>query len=248
MRSARNFSSEWGYLAPAPSFARTARVVLVATAIGATAGAGVGLSLVDRSPEPERTSVAARAIMTSVHEAAAPATPQMSAAPAAAPVAAPASPTISPPASSPVARSEVATQLPNHALVPPSPSANQLPAASSTEANASVEGPTPVTPSENTAAANARETSAAQTTPAGISPTQANSEPSNAALHSASGVTASSEPSATGPAADATNGGASAQETVAQKKAKHHLARAPFRGIGTLFHRFFVAHAARTNY
>jgi hypothetical protein len=38
MRSAGNFSPEWGYLAPAPSFARTARVVLVATAIGATAG------------------------------------------------------------------------------------------------------------------------------------------------------------------------------------------------------------------
>jgi hypothetical protein len=243
MGSARNFSSEWGYLAPAPSFARTARVVLVATAIGATAGAGVVLSLVDRSSEPERTSVAARAIVTSVHEAAAPATSQMSAAPAAAPVAAPASPTVSPPASSPVTRSEVATQSPNHALVPPSPSANQLPAASSTEANAPVDEPTPVAPSENTAAANARET-----TPAESSATQANSEPSNAALHSASGVTASSEPSATRPAADATNDGASAQETVVQKKAKHHLARAPFPGIGTLFHRFFVAHAARTNY
>src|SRR6516162_307206 len=39
MRSARNFSPEWGYLAPTPSFARTTRLVLVATAIGATAGA-----------------------------------------------------------------------------------------------------------------------------------------------------------------------------------------------------------------
>jgi len=55
MRSAGNFNPEWGYLAPASSFARTARVVLVATAIGATAGAGVVLSLIDRPSEPEKT-------------------------------------------------------------------------------------------------------------------------------------------------------------------------------------------------
>src|SRR5262252_728364 len=72
MRSAGNFSSEWGYLAPAPSFARTARVVLVATAIGATAGAGVVLSLIDRSGEPDKTPTAARAIVTSVRTAAVP--------------------------------------------------------------------------------------------------------------------------------------------------------------------------------
>jgi hypothetical protein len=40
-----NFHPEWGALAPAPSFMRTARIVAVATAIGATAGAGVVLSL-----------------------------------------------------------------------------------------------------------------------------------------------------------------------------------------------------------
>jgi hypothetical protein len=39
------FHPEWGALAPAPSFMRTARIVAVATAIGATAGAGVVLSL-----------------------------------------------------------------------------------------------------------------------------------------------------------------------------------------------------------
>jgi hypothetical protein len=48
MRFARNFHPEWGYLAPAPNFMRTARIVVVATAIGATAGAGVVLSLVER--------------------------------------------------------------------------------------------------------------------------------------------------------------------------------------------------------
>ncbi len=60
MRSAGNFSSEWGYLAPAPSFLRTARVVLVATAIGATAGAGVVLSLVDHPSAEGETTASAR--------------------------------------------------------------------------------------------------------------------------------------------------------------------------------------------
>jgi hypothetical protein len=70
MRSAGNFSPEWGYLAPAPSFLRTARVVLVATAVGATAGAAVVLSLVDRpAAEANKTPIAARAIVTSVHAA-----------------------------------------------------------------------------------------------------------------------------------------------------------------------------------
>src|SRR5215469_8229087 len=92
MRSAGNFSSEWGYLAPAPSFARTARVVMVATAIGATAGAGVVLSLIDRPSEPAKTPIAARAIVTSVRTAAVPsvapaatAAPVIPAAPATAP-------------------------------------------------------------------------------------------------------------------------------------------------------------------
>lgn len=48
MRVSGNFHPEWGYLAPAPNFMRTARMVVVATAIGATAGAAVVLSLVDR--------------------------------------------------------------------------------------------------------------------------------------------------------------------------------------------------------
>src|SRR6516162_6852430 len=100
MLSGGNFSPEWGYLAPAPSFPRTARVVLVATAIGATAGAGVVLSLMDRPSEPENTPVAERAIVTSVRAAAvpsiAPAAPVASATPAT--VTTPAKPA-SPPAS-----------------------------------------------------------------------------------------------------------------------------------------------------
>jgi hypothetical protein len=46
MRNTANFHPEWGYLAPAPSFIRKARVVLIATAVGATFGAGAVFSRV----------------------------------------------------------------------------------------------------------------------------------------------------------------------------------------------------------
>lgn len=224
MRSAGNFSPEWGYLAPAPSFARTARIVLVATAIGATAGAGVVLSLVDRSPEPERTPVATRAIVTSV-QAAAPAAREMSAAaPAAAPVSPPAMPSASSPVTAPATTSEASAQLPNQSQAPTIKPPDQPTAVPSTEANASAQTPAPVTPAENGAPTNAGPTPAAS-------------------------VAALSEPSATGTAADAANGGTVSQD-AAQKKAKHHAYndRGPFPGLGTLFRRFFVAHAGRPNY
>jgi hypothetical protein len=64
MRYAGNFNPEWGYLAPAPTFMRTARVFIVAAAIGGTAGAVVVLSLMDR-PAAE-TSVAARTLVSAV--------------------------------------------------------------------------------------------------------------------------------------------------------------------------------------
>lgn len=70
MRSAGNFSPEWGYLAPVPSFMRTLRVVLVATAVGATAAAAVVLTLVDRpTGDADRTAAVAHAIVTSVQAA-----------------------------------------------------------------------------------------------------------------------------------------------------------------------------------
>jgi hypothetical protein len=60
MRSARNFHPEWGYLAPSSNFIRTARVVLIAVAVGGIAGASVVLSLAER-PTGE-ASVAARTL------------------------------------------------------------------------------------------------------------------------------------------------------------------------------------------
>jgi hypothetical protein len=62
MRFADNFNPEWGYLAPAPSFMRTARVAFVAASIGAISGAGVVFSLIDH-PAAEEVSTAARTLV-----------------------------------------------------------------------------------------------------------------------------------------------------------------------------------------
>jgi hypothetical protein len=57
MPFAENFHPEWGVLAPTPNFVRTIRTVLVATAIGATAGAGTVLALMDRPVAEARNPV-----------------------------------------------------------------------------------------------------------------------------------------------------------------------------------------------
>ena len=61
MRSDRNFNPEWGYVAPVPSVMRTARLVVVAAIIGATAGAAAVFSLLNRPVAEE--SVAARTLV-----------------------------------------------------------------------------------------------------------------------------------------------------------------------------------------
>jgi hypothetical protein len=73
MHFAGNFHPEWGYLAPAPGFVHTARIVLLAAVLGATAGAGVVFSLVGRPrAEVGDSSVAARTLARSVVSASAP--------------------------------------------------------------------------------------------------------------------------------------------------------------------------------
>jgi hypothetical protein len=67
MRHAGNFNPEWGYLAPAPSLLRTARLFVVAAVIGATASAAVVFSLMDRTAA--ETSVAARTLVQPVEPA-----------------------------------------------------------------------------------------------------------------------------------------------------------------------------------
>jgi hypothetical protein len=73
MRLVGNFNPEWGYLAPAPSFMRTVRLIVVAGAVGATASAAVVFALA-RQPTSEE-SVAARTLVQRVETAASPAPP-----------------------------------------------------------------------------------------------------------------------------------------------------------------------------
>ncbi len=61
MHRTRNFNPEWGYVAPASVFMRTARLVVIATIVGATAGAAIVFSLLDRPVAEE--SVAARTLV-----------------------------------------------------------------------------------------------------------------------------------------------------------------------------------------
>ena len=81
MRLSGNFHLEWGYLTPVPSVMRTARIVAVATAIGATAGAAVVLSLADR-PAPVMAAGAGQSLVV-VHSLVQPAEASVPAAPAA---------------------------------------------------------------------------------------------------------------------------------------------------------------------
>jgi hypothetical protein len=64
MRWVKNFHPGWGYIAAANSFNHTIPIVLVATAVGATAAGGVVLSLVDVSASP--TSVASYTVASPV--------------------------------------------------------------------------------------------------------------------------------------------------------------------------------------
>jgi hypothetical protein len=138
MRSAGNFSPEWGYLAPAPSFMRTARIVVVATAVGATAGAVVMLSLVDHpaTQVSSDTASAAHAIVTSAQAATPPAMP----------IAIPSTAKIAAPVSAPV-QAQIPMQTP--ASINPQPVvATQSPAiaAQSPDAGAASASPAPQSP------------------------------------------------------------------------------------------------------
>jgi hypothetical protein len=135
MRFAGNFHPEWGYLAPAPNFMRTARVVVVATAIGATAGAAVVLSLAERSA-PGSVTDAGKTLVV-VHslvqpaEAAAPATAAPVATATPAPVTAPVA-TAAPSAPAPSAKVQVSVQP----SAPANPQAMRQPAAPPVTASA----------------------------------------------------------------------------------------------------------------
>jgi hypothetical protein len=241
MRSAGNFNPEWGYLAPAPSFMRTLRVVLVATAIGATAGAAVVISLIDRPAgrSDETASIAPHAIVTSAQ--ASPAT-EMPAATAA--VAAPIKNMAAEPAMAPSAG---ASSIVPQAAPAVSPQVETPPAATFAPSADNTSGPRPVAPLrpalpaavlENTTASDA-----AVVTPKHSTGMAALTEapPTSEAVH----------------ASDAPDQALIPPEPVpAEKKGKHHVASAaatdgryrPVPSLGSVLRRIFNPHAAGTSY
>ena len=244
MRSAGNFSPEWGYLAPAPSFMRTARIVLVATAIGATAGAGVVLSLIDRpAAEADKTSVAAHAIVTSAQAAPASTTPLTGAAvhSTVAPVTVTALPQTVPPAAQPQAATPIAPQVATQpqAATPIAPQvATQPPLRATATQSTAIAAPQPAPP--NAAAESSR----------------ASEENIVAAPKPRPGMAALSQ---TPPATEAAPSDMPDDATVApeavppQKKAKHHVADStaknqPPAGLGTALRRLFGLHTGTSYY
>jgi outer membrane biosynthesis protein TonB len=234
MRSTGNFSPEWGYLAPAPSIMRTVRVVLVATAVGATAGAGVVLSLVDRSAaDGEQVSAAAHAIVTGAQAAPAPANVA-----AAAPPVANAAPVVAaaPVPSEPKASANVTTAAAATVAQAPTPNAVQ--------AAPQIQAPAPVT--QPVATAPPQQVSNSPAVP-----------PSDASAPSAlpPAMAALSDASAAAPATSA-NDAVVGDQTVtapqpAPKKTKHHTSNAfGFNGpnLGPALRHLFSARAGTSYY
>lgn len=225
MRSAGNFSPEWGYLAPAPSFMRTARVVLVATAVGATAGAGVVLSLADRpAADGVKTSIAAHAIVTSAQAAASSA----SSTPSSLPLTGAAQ---TPPQTPVQAASQLAPQIQAEKSLQPQPNVANQPVANQSAAIA------PAQPS----------TVGASTENFGANATNAASAPPVPGIEALSTGAVSLETAPT----DTPDAMAVAPEQVPpQKKTKHSVASKykPAPGFGSAIRRLFTAHAGPSYY
>jgi hypothetical protein len=263
MRSAKNFSPEWGYLAPAPSLARTARVVLVATAIGATAGAGVVLSLVERPAEAQKTPIAARAIVTSVRETAVPsAAPTVSTAAVSSPATAvnaapvPASGTAAANTPPPAAKSDASARTAARAIPQAQRQAANPPLAAPPSTVVTATSPL-VLPASATPAPSAPATSlsASNSGPApapATAGTTANPNVSVAASSSAATVAigSSEAPKAADAApADVTETPSIiGPETPPPKKAKRHASSKSAPALGSILRRLFVAHSGRSYY
>jgi hypothetical protein len=139
MRSGGNFNPEWGYLAPAPSFMRTARIVVVATAIGATAGAGVVLTLAGSGNNPGQQAadtgkslVVVRSLVQPAEAATATTEPRVAPVATAAPVA---TPVVTPQPVQASAQPSQASAHPKGSLALPPPAA-QISAPASSESRA----------------------------------------------------------------------------------------------------------------
>jgi hypothetical protein len=266
MRSAGNFSPEWGHLAPAPSLARTARVVLVATAIGATAGAGVVLSLVERPAEAQKTPIAARAIVTSVRETAVPsAAPTVSTAAVSSPATAvsaapvPASGTAAASTPPPAAKSDASArtaaraipQAQRQAANPPlaAPPSTVVTATSPLVLPASAT-PAPSAPATSLSASNSGPAPAPATAGTTANPNVSVAAASSSAATVAIGSSEAPKAVDAAPTDVTENPSIIAPETPPPKKTKRHASSksAPAPGLGSILRRLFVAHSGRSYY
>ena len=262
MHSAGNFNPEWGYLAPAPSFMRTARAVLVATAIGATAGAAVVISLIDRPADDagKARSITAHAIVTGVQAATAPTTPPAAA--AAASVAAPISltATAAPAAAVPAAAvgapiAVTATAAPAVAAAPAASVAAPIASAATSTALPAVQPQSPAVrvmlPSPPQVATHPAHATAMQS--AAIVPAAEDGRASDAdaapSPKPVPGIAALSEAAPTG----APDQSLTPPQTVPPDKKKRHVAGAyesnkPLSSLGTVLRRIFSPHGGTSYY
>jgi len=251
MRSTGNFSPEWGYLAPAPSILRTMRVVLVATAVGATAGAGVVLSLVDHSTrDGEKVSLAAHAIVTSAQAAPLPAAPLPAAPLPAAPLSAtaPATPVANaaPIAAAAPAVSEVKIAPANVTTVAAAPAA-QMPAQNALQAVPQIQA---ATPQPDTAARSAQ----ASDTPADSTrDASAVSVPPQPAVAALSDAPVAAAPAVADDAAGSSDQTMVAPQAIPAKKTKHHTVNGAngkdnSLGFGLALRHLFSARAGTSYY
>jgi hypothetical protein len=201
---------------------RTARVVLVATAVGATAGAGVVLSLADRpAADGVKTSIAAHAIVTSAQAATTSALSLPPAAPVPMAAAAPGNVTVVAPSSAP--------QIQADQSMPPQPSVAQPTVANQSAAIA------PGQPS----------TGDASTATLGASAPNTASAPPAATALSPDAASADAAP-ATNDAPDAT---AVTPEQAPPPKKKHYASKnKPDPGFGSVIRHMFTAHAGPSYY
>jgi hypothetical protein len=225
MRSAGNFHPDWGYLAPAPSFMRTVRIALVATAIGAIAGAVVVVSLIERpGGNDDNTSIASHALVISAPTLTSPAAASADAKPALAPT--PASVKTLPVAAS-----------------PPVPVPSSEPAAadvaSSGKSSTMSSGPAPVTPSAGPAGV-AVAPPPVEAAPASAPATPGASAVGVAATQPATEAAPASTPAAT-PDTAAAKRAASRRRREEYESARRSYARRRWRddgGFGPFFHLF----------
>jgi hypothetical protein len=248
MRSAGNFSPEWGYLAPAPSFMRTARVVLVATAVGATAGAGVVLSLADRpAADSTKTMIAAHAIVTSAQAAAPVGSSTYSSLPMAGTVPVAAAPpnnaTVSTPSPAPA---QIAAQTPPQTPVQAPPQvASQIQAEQSLPPQRNVASPGVAQP---TVANQSAAIAPAQPSTVGASAEISVSTPNTTSAPAVPGIASLSADSVS---TDAAPDAATVTPAQVPPQKKKHSATSKNKsapGFGSAIQRLFTAHAGPSYY